>query len=70
VRIAVDRGRSAAVLDGEQRMAGRGAYLCRAGCSPVPAEACLQRALQRDGISRTLRSRAPLDRKLVESVGR
>jgi hypothetical protein len=70
VRIALDGDRSLAVLDGEQRMAGRGAYICRAGDATAPAPECLQRALQRGGISRTLRCAAPLDRKLVESVGR
>jgi predicted RNA-binding protein YlxR (DUF448 family) len=70
VRIALDGARANAVLDARQRMEGRGAYLCRHGQDAMPEPGCLERALQRGGISRTLRCSAPLDRKLVESVGR
>ncbi len=59
-----------AVLDRDGRMPGRGAYLCRSGEGELPAAECLSRALQRGAIQRTLRARAAVDAKLVESVGR
>jgi predicted RNA-binding protein YlxR (DUF448 family) len=59
-----------AVLDERGTLPGRGAYLCRAPGSPAPAPACLESALRRGSIQRTLRSAVPLDPKIVESVGR
>jgi hypothetical protein len=58
------------VLDPECRMEGRGAYLCRGEVEPVPVGECLARALRSGGIARTLRAKATLDDKLVESVSR
>jgi predicted RNA-binding protein YlxR (DUF448 family) len=71
LRIALGGARDrdgVAVPDPGQRMPGRGAYLCRAAEAGVPAPACLRRALERGGISRTLRCNATMT--LVESVGR
>jgi hypothetical protein len=51
-------------------MGGRGAYLCRATDSELPAADCLARATQRGGIARALRTAVALDPKLVESVSR
>jgi predicted RNA-binding protein YlxR (DUF448 family) len=62
-----------AIADLEGTMPGRGAYLCRAGDPDQPTRAnpdCLQRAVRRGGIARTLRSAVTLDPKLVESVSR
>jgi len=58
------------VLDPENRMNGRGAYLCRDGATALPDRECLAAALRNGGIARTLRARVSLDPKLVESVGR
>jgi predicted RNA-binding protein YlxR (DUF448 family) len=63
-----DSERTLAVLDREARMPGRGAYLCRAPGVTAPAGECLSLALRRHGISRTLRTAATLDPKLVESL--
>ena len=51
-------------------MEGRGAYLCRQQVEPEPLGECLTRALRSGGIARTLRAKATLDDKLVESVSR
>ncbi len=59
-----------AVLDPDNRMSGRGAYLCRLPGSVQPDPQCLAGALRRGGIARTLRTRVSLDPKLVESIGR
>lgn len=52
-------------------MPGRGAYLCRAADPDrgpgLPDPACLERAVRRGGIARTLRAAVTLDPKLVES---
>lgn len=58
------------MLDPENRMGGRGAYLCRPAGSGLPDGNCLAGALRRGGIQRTLRAGVPLDPKLVESMGR
>jgi uncharacterized protein len=51
-----------AVLDVSCRLPGRGAYLCRAGAdAATPDEHCLQLALRRGGIARTLRGPVTLD---------
>jgi predicted RNA-binding protein YlxR (DUF448 family) len=51
-------------------MPGRGAYLClQPGGREVRGE-CLDGAIRRNGISRTLRARVALDDKLVESMAR
>jgi uncharacterized protein len=63
-------GERRAVLDRDGRMGGRGAYLCRREDAAEPRPECLSRAIRRGSIARTLRSRATLDPKLVESVGR
>ncbi len=69
-----ERARRHAVLDRDGTMPGRGAYLCRAADpdrrSGLPDPACLERALRRGGIARTLRAAVTLDPKLVESVNR
>jgi predicted RNA-binding protein YlxR (DUF448 family) len=74
IRIALSRSAQptgpVAVLDPENRMSGRGAYLCRAPGTAQPSAECLAAALRRGGIARTLRARVSLDPKLVESVGR
>jgi predicted RNA-binding protein YlxR (DUF448 family) len=59
-----------AVPDGEGKMPGRGAYLCRGADPASPAPDCLARATRRGGIARALRSAVTLDPKLVESVSR
>jgi predicted RNA-binding protein YlxR (DUF448 family) len=67
VRLAVAPGAGGrtsrrAVLDVSYRLQGRGAYLCRAGAETVtPDEHCLQLALRRGGIARTLRCSVALD---------
>ncbi len=49
------------VIDATGALPGRGAYLCR-GVDPVtPDSACLQLALRRGGIARTLRRPVKLD---------
>ncbi len=74
MRIAIARDgdgrRARAVCDHDSRMGGRGAYLCRATDSELPAADCLARATQRGGIARALRTAVTLDPKLVESVSR
>jgi predicted RNA-binding protein YlxR (DUF448 family) len=63
VRLAVPRepGPRRAVVDGACVLPGRGAYLCR-GSSPVTPNAdCLQLALRRGGIPRTLRHAVEVD---------
>ncbi|MHB8533075.1 MAG: YlxR family protein [Solirubrobacteraceae bacterium] len=67
IALLTREGRPAATIDPAARMPGRGAYLCRDGAAR-PAPACLQRAIERNAISRTLRCKAPLT--LVESVPR
>ena len=72
VRIAAmrdrDGGARRAVQDRAGTMPGRGAYVCRAGESEAPAEACLAQAVRRGGIARALRAAVTLDPKLVELV--
>ena len=59
VRLAL---RDATVLvDGEQRMPGRGAYVCGA--------ACLRRAAARGRLAGSFRRAVSLDPQTVESVG-
>jgi predicted RNA-binding protein YlxR (DUF448 family) len=72
LRIALDGSHGAPVarLDREGRMGGRGAYLCRAPEGEAPLRECAVAAVRRGAIQRTLRARATLDDKLVESVGR
>ncbi len=73
IRIALSRASEGtaptAVLDPENRMSGRGAYLCRVAGSTQPRPDCFAGALRRGGIARTLRARVSLDPKLVESIG-
>jgi predicted RNA-binding protein YlxR (DUF448 family) len=73
LRIALERQGAAstgrAVPDERGTLGGRGAYLCREH-SGGPVGACLQRALQRGSIARTLRAAARLDVELVESLSR
>jgi predicted RNA-binding protein YlxR (DUF448 family) len=64
-----------AVADPPARMPGRGAYLCRDGTAPEPAEQCLAQATRRGAIARALRRAIPgglvlNDSELVESVSR
>jgi predicted RNA-binding protein YlxR (DUF448 family) len=59
-----------AVHDRDGRMPGRGAYLCRGGDPDAPDVSCLQQAVRRGAIARTLRAAATLDPKLVESLSR
>jgi len=56
-----------AVLDPAAVVPGRGAYLCVAGGSALPAPACLARAARNGGIARTLRCPVSLSRELLES---
>jgi predicted RNA-binding protein YlxR (DUF448 family) len=63
-------GRPLAVLDREGHLGGRGAYLCRASDGEHPKADCLERAIRRGSVGRTLRASVSLDPKLVESVGR
>ena len=58
------------VLDRDGRLGGRGAYLCRDADGAQPRAECLERAIRRGGVGRTLRASVSLDPKLVESVGR
>lgn len=58
------------VIDVSGRLPGRGAYLC-ALTSQTPSPDCLERALRRGGIARTLRCDAKIGSSdLLESVGR
>ena len=57
-----------AVIDSDGRLGGRGAYLCRDG--ERPRAECLERAIRRRSVGRTLHASVSLDPKLVESVGR
>jgi predicted RNA-binding protein YlxR (DUF448 family) len=50
-----------AVLDPSGTLPGRGAYLCRGDGPGVPDPSCLQNALRRGGIARTLRRNVKLD---------
>jgi predicted RNA-binding protein YlxR (DUF448 family) len=80
--VATERGSSAgsgaktrAVADPLARMPGRGAYLCRHGATPSPAQRCLALATRRGAIARALRRAIPdglvlNDSELVESVDR
>lgn len=71
MRLALSRREGAAatiVIDRAGRMPGRGAYLCAQGETREPAAGCLALALRRGGAQRTLRARASIDPKLVESV--
>jgi predicted RNA-binding protein YlxR (DUF448 family) len=62
--------RRAIVIDEQARLEGRGAYVCARGRG-VPARECLQRALQRGGIVRTLRCGPKIDSSdLLESGSR
>jgi predicted RNA-binding protein YlxR (DUF448 family) len=63
-------GPRVAVVDDEGRLGGRGAYLCRDSDGERPRPECLQRAIRRGSVGRTLRASVTLDPKLVESVGR
>jgi predicted RNA-binding protein YlxR (DUF448 family) len=44
-----------AVIDTDGQLPGRGAYLCRGAGASAPNPDCLQHALRRGGIARTLR---------------
>ncbi len=72
VRLAVARRQgeehvSAIVVDEHARLGGRGAYVCAQACG-VPERACLERALRRGGIVRTLRCGSKIDSSdLLES---
>lgn len=57
--------RRAIVIDEQARLGGRGAYVCARGRG-VPARECLERALARGGIVRTLRCGPKID--LSESL--
>jgi predicted RNA-binding protein YlxR (DUF448 family) len=72
IRLAIERDGDGAraVCDPDGTRPGRGAYLCRGERSGQPAAACLQRALKRAAIPRTLRAAVAVDPKLVESMGR
>ena len=74
MRIALQRDAGSpaprAVRDECGTMPGRGAYLCLDADGTAPAADCLSLATRRGGIARALRAHAPLDPKLVESVGR
>ncbi len=78
MRLAVDAigehdgasGRRLAVIDGDGRLGGRGAYLCRDRDGEHPRPECLERAIRRGSVGRTLHASVSLDPKLVESVGR
>jgi predicted RNA-binding protein YlxR (DUF448 family) len=54
-----------AVPDPQAKLPGRGAYLCREGEGPKGS--CLERALRRGSLSRTLRSRVVAVWEAVES---
>ena len=55
------RSRARAVLDAAGRLPGRGAYLCRGSELAAPDPACLESALRRGGLVRTLRRAVTLD---------
>jgi predicted RNA-binding protein YlxR (DUF448 family) len=58
------RGPVRAVIDAAGTLPGRGAYLCRSGAAAgaaTPDPDCLQRALRRGGLARTLRRAVELD---------
>jgi predicted RNA-binding protein YlxR (DUF448 family) len=62
-----------AVVDRTCTMPGRGAYLCRDAVherSPLVNRACLEQALRRGAVARTLRTQVTLAPELVESVSR
>ena len=59
-----------ATIDGDGRLGGRGAYLCRDRGGERPRAECLERAIRRRSVGRTLRASVTLDPKLVESVSR
>jgi predicted RNA-binding protein YlxR (DUF448 family) len=50
-----------AVIDASGALPGRGAYLCRGSDPSIPDPDCLQLALRRGGIARTLRRAVQLD---------
>jgi predicted RNA-binding protein YlxR (DUF448 family) len=56
-----DRRVRRAVIDERGSMPGRGAYLCRGAECTSPEPDCLQEALRRGGIARTLRGAVKLD---------
>jgi predicted RNA-binding protein YlxR (DUF448 family) len=67
--------KTCAVADPLARMPGRGAYLCRDGAAPSPAQQCVTLAERRGGIPRALRRAIPGGlvlnaSELVESVDR
>ncbi len=70
MRLAIERvdGGARAVYDASSSRPGRGAYLCAEATPGRPAAACLQRALRRGAIPRSLRAAVAVDPKLVESV--
>jgi predicted RNA-binding protein YlxR (DUF448 family) len=73
VRLALARRghgeQPAVVIDRQARLPGRGAYLCT-DAGQTPSASCLQLALKRGGIARTLRCTAKIDSSdLLESVG-
>jgi predicted RNA-binding protein YlxR (DUF448 family) len=59
-----------ATVDRDGRLGGRGAYLCCDRDSEGPRADCLELAIRRRSVGRTLRASVSLDPKLVESVGR
>jgi predicted RNA-binding protein YlxR (DUF448 family) len=66
VRLAVARDRDArrvqrAVIDAAGTLPGRGAYLCRGSDPSAPCPDCLQHALRRGAVARTLRRNVKLD---------
>ena len=74
MRLAISRAAAGgpgavAVRDDAAALGGRGAYLCRAPEGDVPAAACLDEAVRRGGIARTLRAAVTVDTEIVESVG-
>jgi uncharacterized protein len=61
---------AAVVIDERARIGGRGAYLC-ASAPSTPSESCLELALRRGGIARTLRRPVKIDSSdLLESMSR
>ncbi len=67
---ARSRAPRVATIDRDGRLGGRGAYLCRDLDGERPRAECLERAIRRRSVGRTLRASVSLDPKLVESVGR
>jgi predicted RNA-binding protein YlxR (DUF448 family) len=49
------------VIDATGTLPGRGAYLCRAADAGAPDGDCLQHALRRGAVARTLRRNVKLD---------